>query len=322
MGDPYTAYDRYLWSVDITTSDNQIVITESGGSAVAVTISADTYWAHNDDDTDSTYPGLFKALEDALNASGSLSGTYTLESQTPTGSSLEGSGLRINSTVDFTLNFTDTSTDTSGWTLDPRLLGWPEGQESDSDVSSSSTIADSPLSYYTSWVVPDAANDLRPSPISAQASSSPDASRAFTLRWDANTMVNAHYMHLEGAHIFSSRATEAGEASFAGLPADDEHNALRDLWERCRDLTGPSDTTSDILAVFVEDGATVSQRLQVQRISGGSDQNQWAVLRLGDAEQRSSFRAMIQDLDGSGGEVYQVRPAFQIEESHWNHFSK
>lgn len=316
----YDKWDKFLYPFEIQDADsvdgqkhfvddgfsgNAIVVDEGGGNVIVeVEVSANlpkTYWYHNDNSSQvSDYPQFVQDLEDQLNANGSLSNTYTLSANTPTNSDITNSGLRISADGSFTIRFTSPD-----FTMDPRLLGFPMYYNTDT-ASDGSDNVDSPASYFGAWFAPVVADDHRREPYSIQADSDSSTDR-YSIRWDANSRRRNEYFDVKGAHVFRNRADIASEATRAGLPQEDNNNALEDLWRQSNVLRSGID--SDILVVYNNTNPQLS--------ATGTD---WEIVRLVDNRQRTEFfRSVINDIRNSKGETYEVTFTTEIIETFWLH---
>ncbi|MFP4598055.1 MAG: hypothetical protein ACLFVJ_07375, partial [Persicimonas sp.] len=147
MADFVFGADRIYAPFEIDSSNNTLRVTDLGGTD-DISVSADTYYNHLDD-SDSDYPGLLDKLEDALNASSVLAGTYSISSSTPDGSELTNSGITISDSSGgpFTLEFDHANT-----TLDPRLLGFAsDASDQTADAEDPAATLDSPYSLWSVW---------------------------------------------------------------------------------------------------------------------------------------------------------------------------
>ena len=133
--------ERFLFPVELTSSKTLRFV--EGASNKTATVAAGKYWLHRS--TSSDYPGLYKALEDAMNAASTED--YTVRSTTPTGSdALLGAGLAIEQTsagAAWTIDWDNS-------TLDPRLLGFPAG--SSGTVAALNFTIRSPMTRWGDWI--------------------------------------------------------------------------------------------------------------------------------------------------------------------------
>lgn len=237
--------DRFIYSADVETGAQGLVVGEdqddSGTYETTDTIqvAAGEYWGHNDDSFDGTLAGLFKALEDALNAS-TLGNTYAIEAQTPAGSQVTNSGLRFRATNadphPFRIDFA-----AAGSTLPPWLIGWRGGWAGGSEPTptSSGGVIDSPVSarlYHQPW--PLFTNSKRASEKTWDEErelyvSHDDEREQFQVEHGEPTETRMYwYQWQAAAHVRDGKALDATHASNAGLPTGDVNNAFYHLWSR------------------------------------------------------------------------------------------
>jgi len=317
-------YDKFLYPFEIqeaTLSDgqktfkddgfsgNQIVIDEGGVNTTVIIGSGlpKTYWYHDDtENVLSDYPQFVTALEDALN--NQLTNTYAIQLHTPTNSDIPSCGITISADASFTIRFTDSS-----FTMDPRLLGFPEGQNSNVDSDGSNDV-ESPVSYFGAWFPYDDSGenkvirDHRREPYSIQATSD-SRPNAYSIEWQSNQRRRNDYYHLAGPHVFWTRGLESSETDRAGLATNDTNNALEDLWRQSRVLR--SDVNSDILIVYGD--PVVNFKV------AGSAGDGWEIAKLDTQRERTQFfGTVITDIANSSGERYAVNLTTEIKTSNWD----
>jgi len=316
-------YDKYLYPLRVVDADqaagqktfrsdrqmgNQLVVDEGSGNVV-VTIEdglmPQTYWAHKDTSSAvSNWPGLFTAIENELNAQ--LTQAYAIETRTPGSSDIPDCGLRLIGSASFTVRFSDPAT-----TLDPRVLGFPEGQSADVGSNALDNIK-SPVSYFGAWFPYDDSGagaviqDHRREPYTIQASSD-SSSEAYSIGWNTDQRRRNDFLNLAGPHVFWTRGNYSDETTRAGLADGDTNNALEDLWQQSNILR--SGTESDILVIYGNSNTDI----------GVDSSGQWEAVKLGqESERREFFGGVVSDLEGGEGERYQVKLTTDIVESHWD----
>jgi len=289
---PYDKFDKFLLPVSIGSSNRQLVVSDS---APETTISIDTgkYWPHRDNSTAvSSYPGIYREIESKL--TNNLSGTYTFETATISGSGLSDFGIKLTCTESFTLYFSDSS-----WTAPTDLFGFSPNYGTD---ESGSPVVGS-KSYNPAWISPKIAKDQRQDPVSAQFESDGSAN-AYVNEWKTPDRRDFEYFHVEGAHVFGERARYAAEADRAGLAHGNDQNALKAFWSEAKLL-------DKIVAVY-GDGPSL--------LVDNAGSKEWEVLTFGTSNERRKFRgAVVEDIDESKGENYKVSWSSEVIESHYLH---
>lgn len=302
--------DRFYAPIEIGSGQETVVFSDSGGQQL-VSIGVGTYWGHNDDTLNATYPGLFKALEDALNAS-SLAGTYTIVCATPTSSSEQtSSGIMIQCTEAFEIRPENLNFD-----LDPRLLGFGASPSNfaSTEVSASVHRCIMPYTSFAWWDVwsiykDHAAIDKRSFPSSRLISSDEDSRVAVSAVWDYFGAVRWTRRYNSGMitapHIFGERGAHSGYAKLAKLALGDINNGfLECVWLRSRQSDGPESTAGDIL-------------VQYNDVSTIADVSDYDVACLA-SNQRQDFRTCIQELQPNG-ELYQLNLEMLLKTRGYEH---
>jgi len=228
--------DKLFWPITLTSTTVQLVVFEDNGnteSMVDFTTDSNiasfpaTVYNHKDGTFASgaavSHFAFLSELVDSLNNDTGLNNTYEITANTPTGSSLNNSGItitRATGTDNFSIRWTNGST-----TLDPRLLGWGDSPSN----TGYATSHDSPYSLWGVWQSPKAAQDKRREPRQI-AQRSDGSSNAASVIWDTPLERRLEYSAIYGAHVWNDRADTAAFADDAGLPTNDVYNALYDLW--------------------------------------------------------------------------------------------
>lgn len=279
----YTA-DRIIPMIVLTSSNNELVVDEGSGP-VTVTVPAGNYWGHNDSSLNATYPGLYKAIVDAMNAS-ALTYTYSVEAFTPTLSTeQENGGLRFYSgaaTDDFDFDLSSGS-----WTLDPGLIGFADNSViTAADVSSSGGYLTSTLMRSAEWITntyfsTKTAEDKRSHTEFDQRQSDEDSAYAYSYDWspsEAGMIFRKYIVKLiPAAHIIGSRALDYDYADTALVAHGDANNGFIDIvWDRARNLYGEG-TEGDVLIVYnsTDDLQVDAHDYDVARIAKVSDRQKW-----------------------------------------------
>lgn len=223
--------DRHLWPLDV--AGDTIVWDEAGTthSASISTPSEAWYWYSA---SSGVLPGNAFAdqLEATLNSTGDTN--FVVESQTPSGSSLTESGLRVtnNNLSQWNWLFSDSS-----FSLDTRILGWGSDP---SDPAAANTI-DSPYSVRGKWQAwslakQNTATDKRDAKEYLQEASHGEVEQAFILQYgDRRHTRTFEYSGVPAAHVKEKRGDDADYASFGDLPTGDINNTIFDLWEHIHD---------------------------------------------------------------------------------------
>lgn len=287
LGNSRYGIDWMARAFEIDSSNQDLVVSEAGVGSDTLTIAAATVWNHADaSETSGDHNGLIYALEALLNASGTLTNTYTVAAATPSGSDLTNSGIEITASAaggaaEFTLEFSDGST-----TVNPRWFGWGE---SPGDQTSSSGVLASPYSLYATWQSPHAAHDKRDARRQSMNSSTSDPVNAYRNPFKGHRRRLMHYRFVPAGHVRRWAAEDSDIASDAGLPTGDINNAFADfLWEA-------SASNEDILVVY-DDG---DDDLQVD-----SHTDKYEYVRFADDREIESLLQMIEDVPR--GEEYDL----------------
>ena len=279
---PY-GYDCFHPRFTLASGENTI---QSGGGA---TIPAGDYYQITGGVP--SYPGFLDALETAIVSAASGVTTCTITAAAPTLSPQSmRMGIRIECDAEFDLDFSD-----PGWTLDPRLLGFPQGQTL--SVSSSGGVITSPHHLGYVWAPPVyAAAKLRDNEFESYGEG-----RAFYDWREFNTR-EFEYLEVPAASVRSSRAAESPRwASGAGRGQGDVGGTLQDAWRLMRKGK----------PILVHHNGARSGDWNPLQGAGG-----WEVCRMVDRDSRRAFSALFggsESIDRRG-ELYDVTFALEVIE--------
>ncbi len=249
---PY-GQDIWLPAIRIETgvNDKFTLIEDVGGTndVRTVTLSAGTYYAHNDVSLHATFPGLFRALELAL-AAATTTNTYTFEAVTPTlSASMTLAGVRIKATaaaVTFAFIISSPATDP----ISENYFGFRAGKGNDtgggtwlSVTSGADEVLDSDYTTLGRWfshtlLNDNAATDKRSNEQRNLRFSSNRIEDAVAVRWDSPKNRRIVYEWIKSPHIFNRADDTFDDSWFNGsdLNVDDSLNAFIDVWSVMSDL--------------------------------------------------------------------------------------
>ncbi len=224
--------EKWLYRVPIDSTNKSILINEDAGGLVTITIDEGDYWVHDDPSLESTHPSLITEIEAKLNASGSLSGTYTCSASTPTESPTIGAfGIKI--TVSGASSFTllDASSSTATRPALAECLGLPFVTEART-ISSVGTVLYSPYTYAGCWAAPRWRSEATPDlePLVFAASEYEEQGDSYVMDYGTRHKRTWRYVHVPAAHVFTSRGALAAYAATAELGLGDGNNALEYLY--------------------------------------------------------------------------------------------
>lgn len=194
--------------------------------AVAVSLTAGTYWAHDDATLTGIYPSFYAHLRARLAAV--YGGTWTVSPITPAGYSLR-SGVRLAIAPGSGTETIDLSATSP---IVKQLLGF--ASTATGTVAFVAKALDGVRAAYGSWS-PWSAFDGRATskdsmPEAVLAWSSDHAEVAKAIVWRQRRLRLCIYQYVYGATIIGSRSQVADLATQAGVATDDDHNALDNLW--------------------------------------------------------------------------------------------
>jgi hypothetical protein len=224
--------EKWLYPVVIDSGNGGITVTEDGGSPVAVSVTAGTYYVHNDTG------GLLQVLAAALNAHGSLSGTYSFEPITPTQTmGLGRCGVRMRVTgLSTSLSVTVFSGAAPTRPALEECLGLGTGGTFAGVADGSDFIVDGPFSYAGSWVPYERVAEHRRSAGGILYGSSEYTERTdfYALDYGRRTFRTTRYEYLPSTRIFVDRATVYEYAINAEEAEGDTGNAFESMWREMR----------------------------------------------------------------------------------------
>lgn len=310
--------DRILPPIEIETGGTDIVITEDGVGTVTVSLSTGRYWAHKDSALEGLgYSGLYKAIEDALNAS-ALTYTYSVDAATPTRSTEQiAGGLRLSTSAgdDFSIDFTSGS-----WTLPVGLLGMVDNAAvSKFDVGGGDHLITLPYTRGGEWILYNlysyatrGANDKRSDERFMTFQSDPDSRYAYSYDWshdsDGDKFRAYEVDRIPAAHVRASRALDLDYCETGQLAYGDENNAFVEVvWERARTIESDS-TKGDVIIVH----NSTSDLLVAS--------HDYDIVRFDDRSQRASWlQSGLFTLLERHGEYYRLDAKFRIKSKNYSH---
>lgn len=304
MADFVLGPDQIFAVVSVASGGNSLVISDPDDGTLTVTAPAANYMNHLQI---SGFPSpapangnaLLGTLEARLNLAATTA-TYTIESNTPSGSDLALSGIKITRSpaADFSLVFAGGS----ATTLDPRLIGWA-GDESSDQASGAGGVLESPYSVWGVWqsytIEGHAAQSKDKDPFQNIELSSDDVAVAARKKYLEKTFRTMTYEYVPGAHVRENRANDLASANTGGLPQYDVHNALEAMWPL---LTAADD--DDRLTEFV---------IVHNRGDEGLDDiysRPYEICRLKTKEQIRRFKS-VREMQRMAGEYYRL--SFDID---------
>jgi len=263
--------DRWVYEVEITSSNNTIVFVErdAGGTLTAtVTVDPGTYHCVLDTGlVPAQIDGLYNEIEQAVGAGAELpgAGSYSLERIDPTASANtfgKKSGLR--------LAYSDTDLDEFGWvfsdanfTFPPELLGYLDGRSS--DATTTAQQLDAPHTCWGTWTSPRVAKKVG-WPRFEQRHTGVSFSQFVNVRWGSQKLRRPFkYHNLPAVHIHRGRASRDAYAEVGQLADDDDNNAFEDVWRAMSD--------GGEALVFHDHGDTVDDF---------ANQDEWELVRFPD----------------------------------------
>lgn len=237
MGEFDYDIDKHFWQFYLGSGERTIVVEEDTDGDGTVENSAQLTLGQglylNTITTATAAPfsrkGLLKEVEDQLNNSSTLSGSYSISAQTPPSHDLSHN----NALTDAGIRIGENSGNVSGWfrinrnsnwTLNPRYLGWPDTSQNYTDQSEkgpegNSNILNSPFSLLGQWqvhnLVRDAASDKRDRTVSDTRVSSGDAEQSRAQKFNEYPVRKFKYEILPGAMVREGRGHDKGSAKVA-----------------------------------------------------------------------------------------------------------
>lgn len=300
MADFVFGPDQIFAVLSVAPGSNELVISDPDDGMLTATVPTGSYLNHLQiSGFPSAAPASGNALLGTLEARLNLeatTATYTIESNTPAGSDLTLSGIKI--TRDPAANFSLVFSGVTSTTLDPRFIGWGADESSD-QASGADGVLESPYSLWGVWqsytIEGHAAQSKDKDPFENIELSSDDVAVAARKKYLAKTFRTLAYEYAPGAHVRENRANDLASANTGGLPQYDVHNALESLWPL---LTAADD--DDRLAEFV----IVHNRGD----EGYADiyDRPYEICRLKDKEQIRRFKA-VREMQRMAGEYYRLR---------------
>lgn len=251
MAGPFSA-DTWLTPITFAADKTLVLIEDPGGGAestITLTVSDDyTYYLHNDSSFNSSYVGLYYALEDALNngtntwvtVSGTVTNTYAFTASTPaSSSSITNAGITLTAS---TATYTFKIDWTSGSTIDGRLLGFKDEAPTTDESSVTSGSDEVYISDYcvrqrlvTYDRVDGAAISKTELPRKITQRSTDRVADSVTTNWGEESDRWFVYEDIWPAHVDPNRAGDTPYATNAGLAADDKNNTWYVVWDALSD---------------------------------------------------------------------------------------
>lgn len=243
-----------------TSDENEITVRESLSSAVGGTYYATASSDPVDGDSNSGVPSsvpsrqilnatnrtlnvvhLYEEIADQLTANSPNSLTYRLQAATPSGSSYTNSGIALTTAggsteLQIIWNTDSTATFSTQNTIPPQLLGFDRDRPANGTQANSliGTSIVGPASRGAGmWFSPAPANgkeggdDYRG--FDADPTKLPSRKWRFTSR-ERDRMIRYVQVAAQHVHAFD-RADKLDQQDQSGLPADDNNNAIEDLWD-------------------------------------------------------------------------------------------
>jgi|AKVG01.1.fsa_nt_gi hypothetical protein len=284
--------DKWLAPITLTSSNNKFRLNETtGGGEVIVTLTAGTYYLHASEN--STYPGLYKEISDAIAAQGTANDAYTFTAVSPTLSYQQvGAGVRLSSAGEtFTIDWDD-----SDFTMDPRWFGFESSDSSTSTVAPDATeFIDSKWTVYGQWMSYNEYGGEATRKSSRKVRNSKRShdrpADAYVVTWNRDDNRRIIYEQVPAAHIFEDRAkgdvTSSLYASVGRLAPGDTHNAFETVW---------NDGLRKLEPVLIIHGDGD------ERVDLG---NNWEAVRLIDDKRMMDYLNVV-DMTRSGGEYYTI----------------
>ena len=283
--------DRWYWPITLTSLNNQFVLEETTGGAgsMTVTVTAGTYYLHNDTTLNGNgYPSLWKAISAGLVTAGA-NNTYGFQPITPTSSTAQTfGGVRIfalTGSDSYTVKFAD-----AAFTMENAWFGYGLSA-SNANHGVGEPWIDPPYTSKGFWqsatLTGNTASDKRSDVMREIVESSDRTSDVYQVEWNEDTVRTMRYEYVPAAHIWPDRAADASYASTASLATNDIHNAFYDVWDVGSRL--------GVIVIVHDEG---NQDLEVVT-------HDYEIVKFADAAQRKSFRKCVKMMVTSG-EFYEL----------------
>lgn len=296
----YSGPDVFLYPVEITPNNNNIVFKEAPGTgsetSVDYNITEGIWWIHlsNDNDFRNEYQSVLLDIQEAINNDGNIGGTYKFRELDKSGSDLGFSSLRLDQDND--PDGEDFQIDFANSTIPPEILGFKPDRTS--AITDSSSISGT-VSVYGKWQSPVTASNKTRS-WNAQVMRSNTGGNAEINTWKPDTQTRMiKYHQVAGAHVYKYKAEDSSLASDAGLIQDDVNNGLEDLWRGLR--------IGDVLAIY--NNGDDSNSLKPKSFSDETEP-----LSINESSNRQ-FREWISNEPNYAGEFYDIQFEAVIEDS-------
>jgi len=309
---PYTQ-DKFLARFNVPSDARSFVVRQSS-TDYQVSITAGNYFGH--DELSATHPGFWYAVVAALNAHGSLSGTWSVSAASPTLSSgMTNGGVRLACTAAFSLSFAHAS-----WTMDKGLFGYPSNSvvtpTTVNGVFAGGTYgATMPYTRSTDWLCrPEAKDravtDKRSFPIVPKlVSSDVDPLLAVEMIYGNSALEYVRTYktgRILAGHVFGERCLEAGYAATAGVAIGDTCNGFAELvWNRAKLLNGTAN-----------DGDIIIVHNDVSDLKFST--HDYDIARFEKPAHREALRNLMADRQ-LNGEVYSIETEFRLKVRNYRH---
>jgi hypothetical protein len=231
-------YGRDQWHspIYLTDANRRIRVQDSGGVATIPLTIADVAY-YNAKFSSSVYSedgigyfALLTAIEAALNVNATLDGTYDIEIVNTPSTYAPNTGIRITCDEPFELLFSD-----SNWTLDPRLLGWPAGWNTDTGSAESHSGG---RHRYGVWIshskMRGRAVEAHSYPVVNAEYSTDFLSRARGVEWGEVRHRLLRYESVFAASVFERRVDNLDYARHAEIDPGDDNGVFEHVWRSFR----------------------------------------------------------------------------------------
>lgn len=341
MGEFDYGADKFFVPLTIDSSNQDIVIHEDPDddgtyeNQSTISISEGDYFNHSTGSglSPDGNAGLLSAIETAINADGTLDGTYVIEAATPPmgalsptyGNELTNSGIVIKETspIPWKLVLSD-----ANWTLPNKWLGFEvctAVSDRTSTLDSGAHEIPSPFSLWGQWqvhtLVGDKASDKTSRDVQSMRASSDDMEQARVQKYNTITVRNFEYEVVPGAMARQNRGHDQGSAIMARIPWDDTlcvdpygdvHNAWEDLFYL---MTEPNTSTGnlvDVMAVY-----DTGDDSNAHSVDTGADDKSVEVLRFRAEGGSDNFSDPSEYWSKKRhGELYKIQWQMQVIDSY------